>query len=287
MTHLRAAWSLVLIVAVTVVCLIAQIIVFYLRSPLSRQIPRLYHGLALKVIGLRVVHHGEIAAERPILFVANHSSWLDILVLNTLTTVSFVTKAEVRTWPLIGYFAVLQHSVFVERRAARTADTKDEITRRLEMGDRLVLFPEGTSSDGNRVLPFKSAFFAVAERPINGRPLLVQPVSVAYTALDGIPLGRQLRPIFTWFADMDLFSHLWGVMGAGPGTVEVQFHPPVTIEAFADRKALAKACEAQIAQGLSDSLSGRTRDPKPRRYWLVRPERRRRLDSKSAGVNVA
>jgi 1-acyl-sn-glycerol-3-phosphate acyltransferase len=273
MQHLRAAWNLALIIVITIVCLVAQVIAFYLRSRWSYQIPRLYHALALGVMGLKVVHHGAIAADKPMLFVANHSSWLDILVINTLTTVCFVTKAEVRTWPLIGYFAVLQHSVFVERRVQRTAETKDEITRRLEAGDRLVLFPEGTSSDGNRVLPFKSAFFAVAETPIAGKPLVVQPLSIAYTELNGIPLGRQLRPMFTWFADMDLFSHLWGVLGAGPAKVVVQFHTPVTIEAYVSRKELSRHCEAVVAQGLSDALSGRTVDPKPRRYLLIRPDR--------------
>ena len=273
MQHLRAAWNLALIAVVTILCLLAQIVAFYMRSRLSYQIPRLYHALALGVIGLKVVHHGSIAADKPMMFVANHSSWLDILAINTLTTVSFVTKSEVRTWPLIGYFAILQHSVFVERRPQRTAENKDEITRRLEAGDRLVLFPEGTSSDGNRVLPFKSAFFAAAEHPVGGKPLLVQPVSIAYTELNGLPLGRQLRPLFTWFADMDLFSHLWGVLGAGPAKVVVQFHKPVTIEAFGSRKAMARHCETVVAQGLSDALSGRTTEPEPRRYVLIRPDR--------------
>src|SRR3546814_4926008 len=97
------------------------------------------------------------------------------------------------------------------------------MTRRLEAGDDLVLFPEGTSGDGNRVLAFKSALFSVAERRPQGEPLTVQPVSIAYTRLDGLPLGRYLRPFFAWYGDMELGPHLWHAIGLGRVTVMVEF----------------------------------------------------------------
>src|SRR3546814_8218171 len=104
------------------------------------------------------------------------------------------------------------------------------MTRRLEAGDDLVLFPEGTSGDGNRVLAFKSALFSVAERRPQGEPLTVQPVSIAYTRLDGLPLGRYLRPFFAWYGDMELGHHLWHAIGLGRVTVMVEFHEPVRSE---------------------------------------------------------
>ncbi len=133
------------------------------------------------------------------------------------------------------------------------------MTDRLEAGDDLILFPEGTSGDGNRVLPFKSALFSVAERRPHGEPLTVQPVSVAYTALDGVPMGRYLRPSFAWYGDMDLAPHMWESAGLGRLTVVVEFHPPVTFEEFASRKAMADYCQTEVAQGVSAALSGRSR----------------------------
>ena len=114
--------------------------------------------------------------------------------------------------------------------------------RRLENGDNLILFPEGTSSDGNAVLPFKSALFSVAQVEPHGRPLLVQPVSLAYTRLDGMPVGRALRPYFAWYGDMTLAPHFWEVAGLGHTTVDVVFHSPVTIAGYESRKALADHC---------------------------------------------
>src|SRR5690606_36949826 len=141
-------------------------------------------------------------------------------------------------WPFFGWLAKLQRTVFVERRAARTAVHRDELSERLSRGDNLVLFAEGTSSDGNRVLPFKSAFFAAAEPLPDGRMPLVQPVSIAYTRLGGMPLGRRMRHLYAWYGDMSLLPHLWRVLTSGRGTVEVEFHAPVTLDQFRNRKQL-------------------------------------------------
>src|SRR3546814_20751956 len=131
------------------------------------------------------------------------------------------------------------------------------MTRRLEAGDDLVLFPEGTSGDGNRVLAFKSALFSVAERRPQGEPLTVQPVSIAYTRLDGLPLGRYLRPFFAWYGDMELGPHLWHAIGLGRVTVMVEFHEPVTLDQFGSRKALSDHCHDVVSRGVAAALSGR------------------------------
>jgi len=161
--------------------------------------------------------------------------------------------------PFFGLLAKLQRSVFIDRRPNRAGAQRDEMVARLESGDSLILFPEGTSGDGNRVLPFKSALFAVAGLRPHGKPLVVQPVSIAYTRLDGMPIGRYLRPYFAWYGDMDLLGHLWRALGLGHLTVAVEFHPPVTLEDFASRKALAGHCQRAVADGLATALSGRPR----------------------------
>lgn len=239
------------------ICAPLQSALLLLKAPLSRRLPHIFHRGACRIFGLDVELWGERSRERPTLFICNHTSYLDIIALGAVLPGSFVAKSEVRSWPLFGFLAILQRTVFVERRRDATVKHRDEMVERLEAGDNLILFPEGTSNDGNRVLPFKSAFFGVAERPIKGRPLVVQPVSISYTKLNGIPMGRRYRPYYAWYGDMELATHLFEMAGLGRATVVVECHPPVTIEQFKNRKELAAHCERVIAEGVSKAISGR------------------------------
>jgi 1-acyl-sn-glycerol-3-phosphate acyltransferase len=187
-------------------------------------------------------------------------SYTDIPIFGALIRGSFIAKTEVAGWPLFGRLAKLQRTVFVDRRPRSAARQRGDIASRLAAGDDLILFPEGTSSDGNRVLPFKSALFGAAE-PVDGRAVPVQPVSIAYTRLDGMPIGRGLRAYFAWYGDMDLASHLWTLVGLGTVTVVVEFHPVVTLAELGSRKALAEHCYRVISAGMSAALAGR---PVPR-----------------------
>jgi 1-acyl-sn-glycerol-3-phosphate acyltransferase len=198
-----------------------------------------------------------MSVTRPTLFVCNHTSYIDIEALGAVVPGCFVAKSEVAGWPGFGLLAKLQRTIFVERRAQRTAGQRDVMAERLAAGDNLMLFAEGTSNDGNRVLPFKSALFSVAEQPINGSPVTVQPVSIAYTRLDGMPLMRHMRPLFAWYGDMELAGHLWTLLGTGDITVVIEFHSPVTMDQFGSRKALATHCHQVIAAGVSAAIHGR------------------------------
>lgn len=232
-------------------------VVFGLR--LAERIPLLYHRGVCRIIDVRVVRRGGMSPARPTLFVCNHTSYLDISALGALIPGAFIAKREVASWPLFGLLAKLQRSVFVERRPGRAAAHRDEMAERLATGDNLILFPEGTSNDGNRVLPFKSALFAVAERAPRDAPLTVQPVSIAYTKVGGLPMLRHTRPLFAWYGDMELAGHLWRMVGHGPVTVEVEFHPAVTFDRFGSRKLLAAHCHARIATGVSAAIHGEAR----------------------------
>ena len=227
------------------------------NRPLSVRLPVFYHRTCTRILGFQVRVHGRMHATSPVLFACNHTSYSDIAILGSLLPASFVAKAEVAGWPLFGVLAKLQRTVFVDRRATKATRQRDEMIRRLENGDNLILFPEGTSSDGNAVLPFKSALFSVAQVEPHGRPLLVQPVSLAYTRLDGMPVGRALRPYFAWYGDMTLAPHFWEVAGLGHTTVDVVFHSPVTIAGYESRKALADHCQAVISRGVSAANAGR------------------------------
>jgi len=243
-----------------------QAVLLALRSPLAAELPRLYHRMCCRILGFRIAAKGAPCDNRPTLFVVNHVSYTDITILGALIKGSFVAKSEVARWPLFGLLAKLQRTVFIERRAHRTAAQRGAIVERLAAGDGLILFPEGTSSDGSRVLPFKSALFSAATTGAGGgRSVVVQPVSLAYVRLNGVPMGRLYRPFFAWYGDMDMASHLWTQLGLGIATVSVEFHAPVLAGAFASRKALAAHCQGVVAEGVARALSGRERDGAPPR----------------------
>lgn len=254
---LRAFFRIAAYLALTAALMPVQIVAVKLNGRVARRLPVFYHRLCIRILGFRVRTHGQCVSGGPVLFACNHTSYSDIAVLGSLLPASFVAKSEVASWPLFGTLAKLQQTVFVARRGARAAEQRDEMIRRLENGDNLILFPEGTSSDGNAVLPFKSALFSVAMVRPNDKPLQVQPVSVAYTRLDGMPIGRALRPYFAWYGDMTLAPHFWDVAGLGNATVDVVFHPPVTIEQHGSRKNLADYCFGVVATGVSLANAGR------------------------------
>ncbi len=253
----RAAFRVILYLLLILGTLMAFVICMPTRAVPRQVLVFLHHRINCRIAGIRVEVRGEMSQAHPTLFVCNHVSYFDIPVIGSLIAGCFVAKEEVATWPVFGILAKLQRTVFIERNARRAAAHRNELQERLERGDNLILFPEGTSSDGSRVLPFKSSLFAIAEAPVAGRPLVVQAVSVAYTKLDGMPMGRYLRPFFAWYGDMDLASHLWQALALGHATVVVEFHPPVTIADFDSRKALSEHCQRQAAGGVAAAISDR------------------------------
>jgi lyso-ornithine lipid O-acyltransferase len=264
---------IVLYVGLTLPLMPVQAIAIVLNLRLARTLPRWYHRLSCRVLGIRLVFEGKLVETDPALYIVNHTGYLDIEILGAALEASFVSKADVARWPWFGWLAKLQRSVFIERTRSAAGGHRNAIVERLDQGDRLILFPEGTSSDGGHVLPFKSSLFSVAEYRHKGAPITVQPIAVAYTHLDGIPLGRSLRPFFAWYGDMDLAPHLWTALGMGVLTVEMTFFPPVTIDQFASRKELAAHCYSVISEGVAASIAGRKPIPAAatRRH---RPKRR-------------
>jgi 1-acyl-sn-glycerol-3-phosphate acyltransferase len=259
----RSAWRLACYLIFVSFACVVQSVCLLLHRRLASFVPMIYHRVCCRLIDLHIETRGAISTAKPILFVCNHSSYLDISVLGSLIRGSFVAKAEVANWPFFGFLAKLQRTVFVDRqRRASAHQQRDQLAQRLNAGDNLILFPEGTSNDGNRTLPFRSALFGVAERIAdNGGseplPLTIQPVSLAYVRLNGMPIGRSLRPFLAWYGDMELLGHLWHVVGLGRITVAVEFHPPVTLTQFGSRKTLSEYCQRAVAEGVATALAGR------------------------------
>jgi len=257
--RLRAGVVIAAFLAVTLAGMPWQALLLRVAPAAARRFPNRYHRLVARLFGLKLTVIGAPVTGEGVLLLANHTSWMDIVLFSAVTPLSFVAKAEIARWPLFGTLARLQRTVFVAReRRAQTGAVAEEIGARLASGDCLLLFPEGTSYDGNSVLPFKSALLGAAEATrADGRHVTVQPVSAAYTGCQGMPMGREMRPFFAWYGDMEMVPHLWEALKAGPLDVTVEFHPPATLDMMS-RKELALRARAQIQAGLSRALAGRT-----------------------------
>ncbi|MAL79074.1 MAG: 1-acyl-sn-glycerol-3-phosphate acyltransferase [Sneathiella sp.] len=226
-------------------------------------IPRIFHKGLCRLLRVKVVTSGTIEKSRPTLFVLNHISWLDIPVIGSALHGSFVAKREVESYPLIGPISKLQQTIFIERSRPAIKGHKGEMQEHLEKGDNLFLFPEGTSSNGIIIQSFKSAYFGLAERKIGDRHLPVQPVTLAYSRMNGIPLTRGTMGIVAWVGDEELLSHVWEYLKRGKITAELRFHPPVTIDDYDSRKTMASDCQMTIAKSLSRALTGRDEPERP------------------------
>lgn len=232
----------------------------------QRRFPHWYHRHVCRLLGVRIHQVGSIAGGAGgVLLISNHVSWLDIPVMSALAPLSFIAKREVGEWPFIGWLAKLQRSVFVDRDRRSSVDEQaSAIRQRLAEGDTVVLFAEGTTGDGNRILPFKSSLFgAIGLKP--ARPagdtdgsqsapveqrlaIAVQSMTIAYTRLHGMPIARAERPLIAWYGDMDAASHAWQLLGLGPIDAEVRISDPVPLDDYADRKVLARSMESEIVR---------------------------------------
>jgi 1-acyl-sn-glycerol-3-phosphate acyltransferase len=198
-------------------------------------------GVRLRVAARPMTARGAI--------VANHTSWLDIFALNACDRVYFVAKSEVAGWPGIGWLARATGTLFIARDPAQAKAQQAEFEGRLRAGQRLLFFPEGTSTDGLRVLPFKSTLFAAFFTHGMEEVMQIQPVSLRYHA----PIGRDAR-FYGWWGAMGFAPHLLRVLAVYQrGIVDVMFHDPLEVDAFAGRKDLAMACEKAVRAGFDPS----------------------------------
>ena len=220
-----------------------------------------YYSALCAALRIRVRVVGEPVRDRAVLFISNHVSWADILVIGSIAPIAYVSKSEIANWPLVGTAAKSQRTVFVNRsRRQQTGDAISEIVARLAGGTSVVLFAEGTSSDGNRVLPFRSALIgAVKEAGSRAEDgILIQPMSICYTGLNGIPMGRQHRPTVAWYGDLDFMPHITEFIARGAVDAVVSYGHPVAADGSTDRKAMTKSLEGAVRQITATTLRGRT-----------------------------
>lgn len=252
-----AGWLRVLLRGTVLVLVVYGCLLLLL---LTRMVERPAHGMsrpwtphitqfvcraAFRILGIRFTARGKPMKLKGAV-VANHSSWLDIFTLNASQRIYFVSKSEVAGWPAIGWLARATGTVFINRRGREAKAQKELFEARLRHGHKLLFFPEGTSTDSVRVLPFKSTLFEAFFTHGLEHVMHIQPVTVIYRA----PEGGDPR-FYGWWGGMDFGPHLLKILAAPrQGSVEVVFHPPVAVDAFPGRKALAAHCERVVRTAL-------------------------------------
>ncbi|MFO1150152.1 MAG: lysophospholipid acyltransferase family protein [Alsobacter sp.] len=262
MARLHVAAVLLLLVPVTLVLMGVQAVALRFGWPLAHRLPQHFHRFVCRLVRLRVTVEGAPSAARPLLVVSNHTSWLDITVISALAPVSFIAKREVGTWPVFGALARLQRSIFIDRtRRKGAAEANREIAERLAGGDALILFAEGTTSDGNRVLPFRSSLVGGARDAVAAaghvERVMLQPLTIAYPRRQGLPLGRAGRPFVAWYGDMDLLPHLGALLGDAPLDAVCVWGEPVAVDAATDRKDVTRRVQAEVRATYRRIVTGR------------------------------
>jgi 1-acyl-sn-glycerol-3-phosphate acyltransferase len=216
-----------------------------------RPLQVLWCRVLCRLAGLRVRPSGTPRNQGATLFVANHVSYLDIPVIARFADATFVAKAEVARWPLFGQAARLTGTIFIERAGAEARAQGRQMLDRLAAGENLMLFAEGTSTDGSAVAPFKSTLFGIAENPPPELDVMVQPVSITYArALDGTPLVGDLRDLYCWFGEATLIPHLMRMLSLPGAEVDLRFHQPIAVAGMG-RKDIARRAQAAVAAGVA------------------------------------
>ena len=265
MSVVRGGLTLAGFLLLTLPLMPVQAVLVRLGSSAARTLPVWYHRQVCKLFDVRVHLHGEVSRKGSILIAANHSAWLDIVVLSSIAPVSFIAKREVGEWPFISWLAKLQRTIFIDRKKRTSvADISRLMEERLASGDNIVLFPEGTSSNGNVVLPFRSSLLAPILPASNANSAngteqagtvddhrSLQTCAIAYTHLLGLPVGRRNRPRITWYGDMEMLGHGWSVLKSGPIDVHVLLRPPIDLASYPDRKTLTREIEQQVRADVS------------------------------------
>jgi 1-acyl-sn-glycerol-3-phosphate acyltransferase len=256
---IRAVLILVAFFTLTLLLAPLQLIALAFDLRLQRTIPHLCHRVLCALIGVRIRQVGRRSDARPALILSNHVSWLDICVISALSPVAFVAKSEVAGWPVFGWLAKLQRTIFINRKARhQTGAATREIAGRLLGGDVVVLFAEGTSSDGSRVLPFRSSLVGAVHHALghstHHTSITVQPMSLAYTGLGGVPIGRARRERVAWYGDAELIPHLVQLLASGAVDITVSWGEAVAYDMRADRKAIARDAEKSVRRMTAAAL---------------------------------
>jgi 1-acyl-sn-glycerol-3-phosphate acyltransferase len=219
------------------------------------KIPHKFHAGTCRILGIEIVESGEMTTARPTLYVSNHVSYLDIFILGRLPAY-FIAKSEVAKWPVFGKLAEFQNTLFIERTAGKTGEQLKTLKQHLGQGNSLTLFPEGTSTKGVQVAPFKSSFIESANADEGQPRVAIQPITVAYTHHNGERIvSQQVRDHYAWYAKMPFLAHFLGLMPLAKASAKIHYHPVCYYVEFETRRHCTDHCHKAIADKLEEFVS--------------------------------
>lgn len=249
----KAALKFFLFFLLCAVVVPAQLLVLlFTRGNNSYIIPFLWQKGVCRIFSVKVIIHGQPHTASQTIFISNHLSYLDIPAIGSIFRASFVAKKDVESWPVFGFLSKLQQTAFISRNPSDARKEKYALDAMLDAGKSLIIFPEGTSTDGRSVIPFKSSLFAIAYKE-NLKNIRVQPITLSMQSVDGRPVKTQDdRDLYSWHLNMDtpLHEHLWRFAKSSGAVISLVFHPPLTPESAGDRKKMAQACYDAIVASL-------------------------------------
>lgn len=264
MARIRLYLVIFILGIITFVLIPVQWIVVKFNLAFAGKIPMLWHKIATKLVGVRIRVTGNIPEKRPMMIVSNHISWMDIPVLGSIMELSFIAKSEVNEMSGANLLSRLQRTIYVVRDEKRKAgEQAQNITQRMLDGDAVVLFGEGTTHDGNRIGQFKSALLGAAQFAVKDdavESVLIQPVSIVYTKLHGMPMGRYTRAKAAWYGDMTIGPHALNIMLQGAWDVEVIFGDPIVFDENSNRRHVTKEIQSQVRYNFLNTLHVRTNE---------------------------
>lgn len=228
--------------------LIQGTILFFARGrPTTLWYPRLYHAQCCWIYGLKVVVEGQIEQGGSVVYIGNHLSYMDIPALGSILKGCFVAKKEIESWPIFGLLGSMGQTLYISRAPVDAAQATKMMSDHLDGPLPLIIFPEGTSTDGRYVFPFKSSSF---EMYLN-RNIKIQPFTIQILKIDEeSPDTQAKRDLYAWHGDMTLEPHLWAFAKSKGGVVKVKFHESLSTTSFNDRKSLCAASYDAVVKGL-------------------------------------
>ena len=240
-------FKVIIIVIWILLLLPIQVLLILIRSKFRFFLPLIFHKFLLKILGVKVEIMGSPSNHKPLILIGNHSSYLDIIILGSVLPVCFVAKSEIKGWFLFGLLASLQNSIFIDRRNLKAFDSLNKVTQNLSANFAIIIFPEGTTNNGKKVLKFKPSLFKIFE---DDPTLGLQNFSLCYTHINSMPLDNRMRPFIAWYGDMSLITHLKRLLKYSTIRAKLKFHPNF-IPRGMNRKNLSEESRKQVVKGIN------------------------------------
>ena len=252
--YLHIVWRIPVLIIWVASLFLIYFVMHFLRIDGYDKLPNVFHRGVCAILGINVIIEGALCEEKPTLYVCNHISYLDIFVLGYMPSY-FVAKSEVANWPILGTFARFQNTIFIERNSRKAQQVLATLKQHLHNNESLTIFPEGTSTNGDHVKPFKSSLFEAVAVEEDQKSIPIQPITVAYLRQNGQKMDQTMRDYYAWYDTMPFLSHFRTLFLLKKVDVKIRYHQVCYLEQFDSRKACASFCQQQVESGLDAFLT--------------------------------